>query len=115
MEHRWGRRFPLNAAVKLRLRTGAVVAGRIANASISGAFVNAASGLPIYTYVLLDLDSDGARQSGPECIPAYVVRVALDGVGLEWGEFAPPAIVARLPGGRRGRADLGAITPSASR
>ena len=102
MEHRWGKRFPLNdAAVKLRLRTGAVVAGRIANASISGAFVNAASGLPIYTYVLLDLDSDGARQSGPECIPAYVVRAALDGVGLEWSEFAPPAIVARLPSGRR--------------
>ena len=115
MEHRWGKRFPLNAAVKLRLRTGAVVVGRIVNVSPSGAFVHAASRLPIYTYVLLELDSDGARQSGPECISAHVVRAVLDGVGLEWSEFAPPAIVARLPGGRRGRADLGAITPSASR
>jgi hypothetical protein len=117
MEHRWGKRFPLNAAVKLRLRTGAVVAGGIANASLSGAFVQTTSRLPIYTYVLLELDSDGAQQSGPECIPAYVVRAAPDGVGLEWSEFAPPAVVARLPGRRRDRAKLGAIevSPSASR
>jgi hypothetical protein len=112
MEHRWGKRFPLNAAVKLRLRAGAVVAGRIANVSLSGAFVHAASRLPIYTYVLLELDSDGARQSGPEYIPAHVIRAALDGVGLEWSEFAPPAILARLPGGQRVRAKPGAIEVS---
>jgi hypothetical protein len=119
MEHRWGKRFPLNAAVKLRLRTGAVIAGGLANASLSGAFVYTTSRLPIYTYVLLEFDSDGAQQSGSglECIPAYVVRAAPDGVGLEWGEFAPPAVVARLPSRRRGRATLGAIevSPSASR
>ena len=118
MEHRWGKRFPLNTAVKLRLRSGAVVAGGIANASLSGAFVQTTSRLPIYTYVLLELDSDGVQQSGPECIPAYVVRTVPDGVGLEWSEFAPPAVVARLPNRRRGRAKLGAIevfTPSASR
>ncbi|MDB6014978.1 MAG: hypothetical protein JWL65_7228 [Gammaproteobacteria bacterium] len=117
MEHRWGKRFPLNAAVKLRLRTGAVVAGGIANASLSGAFVHTASRLPVYTYVLLELDTNGAWQSGPECIPAHVVRAAPDGVGLEWGEFAPPAVVGRLPGRRRARGELGAIevSPAASR
>jgi hypothetical protein len=112
MEHRWGKRFPLNEAVKLRLRTGAVVAGGIANASLSGAFVQTTSRLPINTYVLLELDSDGAQQSGPECIPAYVVRAEPDGVGLEWSEFAPPAILARLPGGQRVRAKPGAIEVS---
>jgi hypothetical protein len=114
MEHRWGKRFPLHEAVKLRLRTGAVVAGGIANASLSGAFVQTTSRLPINTYVLLELDSDGAQQSGPECIPAYVVRAVPDGVGLEWSEFAPPAVVARLPSRRRSRTNLGAIEVSPS-
>jgi hypothetical protein len=94
MEHRWGKRSALDIAVRLRLGSGAVEAGRIANASLSGAFVRTPTRLPAFTHVLVELG--GERQNRPHCIPAYVVRAALDGLGLEWSEFAPPAIASLL-------------------
>jgi len=96
MEHRWGKRSALDIPVRLRLRSGAVDAGRIANASLSGVFVRTPARLPVFTHVLVELEVGGAQQSRPHCIPAYVVRAAPDGVGLEWSEFAPPAIATLL-------------------
>jgi hypothetical protein len=92
MEHRWGKRSALDVAVRLRRGSGAVDTGRIANASLSGVFVRTTTRLPVFTRVLVELDGSGARQSAPERIPAYVVRAAPDGLGLEWSEFAPSAV-----------------------
>jgi PilZ domain len=96
MEHRWGKRSALDIGVRLRPGSGAVDTGRLVNASLSGAFVRTGHCLPAFTRVVVELDSGGARQSAPQRIPAYVVRVVPDGFGLEWNEFAPHAIAALL-------------------
>jgi hypothetical protein len=96
MEHRWGKRSALDIGVRLRLSSGAVDTGRLVNASLSGAFALTRHCLPGFTRVVVELDSGAARQSAPQRIPAYVVRVASDGLGLEWSEFAPPAIATLL-------------------
>jgi PilZ domain len=93
VEHRWGRRFSLDIAVRLRRTAGAAINGRIINTSLSGAFVRTDCHLPPFTHVLLDLDGDAASRGQPQSIEAYVVRASREGVGLEWCEFAPPAIV----------------------
>jgi hypothetical protein len=66
------------------------------NASLSGAFVRTGHCLPVFTRAVVDLDSGAARQSASQRIPAYVVRVAPDGLGVEWSEFAPPTIATLL-------------------
>jgi hypothetical protein len=96
MEHRWGKRAVLDIGVSLRLGSGTVDTGRLANASLSGAFLRTARRLPAFTRVVVELDSGTARQSAPQRVPAYVVRTAPDGLGLEWHEFAPPAIATLL-------------------
>jgi hypothetical protein len=96
MEHRWGKRSALDIGVRLRLGSGAVDTGRLVNASLSGAFVRTGHCLPAFTRVVVELESGAARQSAPQRTPAYVVRVAPDGLGLEWSEFAPPTIATLL-------------------
>ncbi len=95
MEHRWGKRCALDIGVRLCLGSGAVVAGRIANASLSGSFVHTACRLLPFTRVIVELES-GARPNTPQRIGAYVVRAAPDGLGLEWCDFAPDAIATLL-------------------
>ena len=111
MEHRWGKRSALDVGVRLRLGSGVVDMGRLVNASLSGAFVRTGYCLPAFTRVVVELDSGAARQSAPQRIPAYVVRVATDGLGLEWSEFAPPPLK-ELFGLIAGRTALGARLPS---
>jgi hypothetical protein len=97
MEHRWGKRSALDIGVGLHLGSGAVDMGRIANASLSGAFVCTTRRLPAFTRVVVEFEGGGSsRQGAPRCVPAYIVRTAPDGQGLEWYEFAPPAVAALL-------------------
>jgi hypothetical protein len=96
MEHRWGSRSALDTEVRLRLICGAADAGRIKNASLSGALVRTARRLPVFARVLVEFERGSTRGRERECVPAYVVRAAPDGVGLEWSEFAPPAIATLL-------------------
>jgi hypothetical protein len=96
MEHRWGKRSTLDLGVRLPLGSGAVDTGRIANASLSGAFLRTTRRLPAFTRVVVEFEGGSSRQSAPRCVPAYVVRTAPDGLGLEWYEFAPPAVAALL-------------------
>ena len=96
MEHRWGKRSTLDIGVGLHLGSGAVDTGRIANASLSGAFVRTTRRFPAFTRVIVEFEGGFSRQSAPRCVPAYGVRTAPDGHGLEWYEFAPPAVAALL-------------------
>jgi hypothetical protein len=95
MEHRWGKRSALDIGVRLCLASGAVSAGRLANASFSGAFVHTACRLLPFTRVIVELES-GARHNTPQRIGAYVARAEPDGLGLEWCDFAPDAIATLL-------------------
>jgi hypothetical protein len=98
VEHRWGKRSVLDAAVRLFSGSRAVVSGRITNASLSGAFIRTDARLPAFGYVLVELNGNGGSHRAPARIPAYVVRQTPDGVAVEWCEFAPPAITSLLTG-----------------
>jgi len=107
MEHRWGRRAAVEAAVRLHSGPNAA-SGRITNASLSGAFVRTSSRLPLFGYILVELPRDDSHHR-PPLVPAYVVREAADGLGLEWCEFAPPSIATLLS------ADSAPAEPSSER
>jgi hypothetical protein len=96
MEHRWGKRSTLDIGVRLHLGSGVVDTGRIANASLSGALVRTTRRLPAFTRVVVEFERGSSRQSAQRRAPAYVVRMASEGLGLEWYEFAPPAVAALL-------------------
>jgi PilZ domain len=80
MEHRWGERMPVRASVRVHCAKWDA-AGQLRDASLSGAFVHTRLQIAAWTHVELELSC--AR------IAAFVVRVANDGLGLEWCEFAP--------------------------
>ncbi|HZF24659.1 MAG TPA: PilZ domain-containing protein [Steroidobacteraceae bacterium] len=83
MEHRWGERIATRAAVRLHCAKWDA-AGHLKDASLSGAFVHTRLQVPAWTQIEVELSE--VR------IAAYVVRVAADGLGIEWSEFAPPVI-----------------------
>jgi hypothetical protein len=87
MEHRWGRRASLWTAVQLRSEHEGA-SGRVRDASASGAFVE--TRLRATPGSRIDIEFRGAW------IAASVVRTDEDGIGLEWYEFAPAAIVETL-------------------
>ncbi len=80
MEHRWGERMPVRASVRVHCAKWDA-AGQLRDASLSGAFVHTRLQIAAWTHVELELS--GTR------IAAFVVRVASDGLGVEWCEFAP--------------------------
>lgn len=87
MEHRWGRRTSLWTATRL-CSEAEKANGRIRDASVSGAFVETSARVAVNTCVQVEFR--GAW------ISACVVRADEDGLGLEWHEFAPAAIVETL-------------------
>jgi hypothetical protein len=87
MEHRWGRRTALWTSVQLRSESGGA-RGRVRDASASGAFIE--TSLRVAAGSRLEVEFRGAW------IAASAVRSDVDGMGLEWNEFAPPAIVETL-------------------
>jgi hypothetical protein len=114
MEHRWGERFPVELTVRLHSGSTTILESRLANASVSGALINTDVRLPIFSHVVIEFDV--ARRSGVagQRVPAYVVRHAPDGLGLEWQEFAPRPIVNLLETTLRGSGVPGrhaALTP----
>jgi hypothetical protein len=105
MEHRWGRRTSLWTTVRLRSEIGAAD-GRVRDASASGAFVE--TGLRITAGSRVEIEFRGAW------IAAIVVRADEGGLGLEWHEFAPAAVVAtleRIDELRQLKEDYGRILP----
>jgi hypothetical protein len=96
MEHRWGRRAPVDVAVTLRLASGALETARIVNLSLSGALLRTQARLPAYSRVTVKLDVCDYIRGAPQLVLAHVVREAPGGVGIEWSEFSPPAICALL-------------------
>ena len=103
MEHRWGERFPVELTVRLHSGSTTILNSRLANASVSGALIETDIRLPVFSHVIIEFDV--ARRSGitGQRVPAYVVRHAPAGLGLEWQEFAPRPIVSLLETTLRGR------------
>lgn len=92
MEHRWGERVPVRQTVQLACGASPPVAGVLENVSSSGAFVHTQGRGPPRGPVDVILQQGGLGGSRFVRLPAYVVREAENGVGIEWCEFAPRAI-----------------------
>lgn len=96
MEHRWGIRKTLEVGVKLYVGAKPPRLGRLIEASSSGAYIATRTPLPVMTRIHLALGWDGLQRTDRHRIAAYVVRSDAGGMGIEWQEFAPPAVVALI-------------------
>ena len=99
MEHRWGVRHLLDISVRLDDRPQLLTFARLKNASASGAYVETRVALPMLSRMWIELDWD--RRDDSNRIAACVVRTEQDGVGLEWCDFAPRAVLALIERARR--------------
>ena len=96
MDTRLGERVALHLAIRITTtRPQAMSIGRLMNLSRSGALI---VGCDLQLFSLIQVDLDPQRTLKPEegRLAAYVTRVAEAGVGIEWCEFAPPAVAALL-------------------
>jgi hypothetical protein len=93
MDTRLGERVALHRAIRIvGTRPPMSGIGRLLNLSRSGAFI-AGCDLQLFSLVHVDLDPHQASQGAEVRAAAYVTRVELDGVGVEWCEFAPAAVI----------------------
>jgi hypothetical protein len=121
MEHRCGRRSPLDMSGRLHLSSGRVIEGRLKNLSLSGALMHTDGPVPLLSRVVLEVDNDDLRQAHLHRITGYVVREATQGIGIEWAEFAPTAVTvllswsaARLPANGKSQRTQNSHRPAAS-
>ncbi|MGH8316716.1 MAG: PilZ domain-containing protein [Steroidobacteraceae bacterium] len=110
MEHRWGTRHSLDVSVRLDGRPQLLTFARLKNASASGAYVETRSGPAMLSRVWVEIDGHLHCRNDFNRVAAYVVRKDEQGVGLEWCDFAPRAILALIERPRRlvarGRRDV---------
>lgn len=95
MEHRWGHRLEVNEPVRLRVRGGQWVNGRIRNASISGAFIATRLSVTPLAHISVRFPkSRGTRteELGAQELEGQVVRSTRTGLAIEWLEFAPARV-----------------------
>jgi hypothetical protein len=101
MEHRWGRRYDTDVAVRFVALPGTIGTGRVTNISLTGAFMETSCKLRLLCVVYIEgLDSNKERdkRGAAKRLAATVVRRCSAGVGLEWCDrwsfAAPPAAAA---------------------
>jgi hypothetical protein len=91
MEHRWGVRRPCRARVCVSAGAAIAGVGRLVNVSMSGALLETALPLPLFSQIAVAvLRADGCKHAVE--LMATVVRIANDGVGIEWCESAEGSI-----------------------
>jgi hypothetical protein len=91
MEHRWGQRVRVDIPVRLEVPPASVVAGRILDLSVSGAWISGELEQHLSAEIaVVFLPQPGS--SSLHRIPAFVARARLEGIGVEWRELAPPLI-----------------------
>ena len=96
MEHRWGQRVTLETPVKLAVAGRTLGRGVLRNVSISGALIETALELSVFSNLVVSLPAAGESTPGSTDLPACVVRRALGGFAVEWRDMACPEIVALL-------------------
>lgn len=97
MEHRVGTRVNLHTQAELRV-SGAVRAAVVRNASLTGAFLESATSLPLLSRVeLRPVDTE------EQWLEACVIRVEEDGMGLEWLDAGVHTVQALLCANRTTR------------
>jgi hypothetical protein len=96
MEHRWGHRQAIDKFVRLKLRSGFGGCGRLRNVSISGAWVTTELPVRPMSYVQLQFVAMQEGRRSVVQVEGQVVRTSPHGFGIEWYEFAHPAVLAFL-------------------
>jgi hypothetical protein len=105
MEHRWGQRVTLEIPVTLAVAGRTLGRGVLRNASISGALIETALELPVFSNLVVSLPSHGESAPRSADLHACLVRRAPAGFAVEWRDMACPAIVALLERATGRRAD----------
>ena len=85
MEHRWGRRRPCRARVRISTGAGVSGLGRLGNVSMNGAFLETAVPLPLFAQLAIAMLRDDGATHELE-FTAVVVRRDANGVGIEWSD-----------------------------
>jgi hypothetical protein len=96
MEHRWGQRREINRFVRLRVRSGSIGFGRIRDVSISGAWIATRLPVTLLSYVQIGFTAMRHGRRTVARIEGLIVRITSHGFGVEWCEFAHPAVLAIL-------------------
>jgi hypothetical protein len=89
MEHRWGQRITIEVPVVLAVDGRTLGRGLLRNASISGALIETALELPVFSNLVVTIPAAGD-------LAASIVRCAPGGFAVEWRDMACPSIVALL-------------------
>jgi PilZ domain len=93
MEHRWGERIAIDIPIRLTLTRSKVVGiGRLTNLSLSGGLISSAVELRVLSHIHIALRGPRLPKSEALNIAAFVSRRGEHEFGIEWLEFAPPAI-----------------------
>ncbi len=79
-EHRWGIRMNLAAAAEIRVADGHRTLALVRDASLSGAFLESTSGLPLLARIAV------RPLAKSDWLEAVVVRVEASGMAIEWLE-----------------------------
>jgi hypothetical protein len=88
-ESRWGDRVRVNIPVQVSTNALADGVGRMKNLSLSGALVKADVDWGLHTLIKVRFQMPSQRATA---ITAYVSRKTVEGVGVEWCEFAPSVV-----------------------
>jgi hypothetical protein len=86
MDHRWGRRQPTDVAVRVIAKWGARGKGRLADVSLTGAYLETPMTLRLHSLIFVACAEKDLADGIGKRIAANVVRRDARGVGLEWCE-----------------------------
>ena len=92
MEHRWGERVQVDYAVRVTAHRFSVRDGRLADVSVSGAFIEADFEARMLSRIQLTIILPLCPKHECPVVDAYIARKYKHGFGIEWCEFAPRAI-----------------------
>lgn len=96
MEHRWGQRFEVDILVRVHSRPYTVRTGRLTDVSMSGGFIASSVELRELRRLQIALVLPHRFSQATPVISAYVARRQRDGIGVEWCDFAPQAVLQLL-------------------
>jgi hypothetical protein len=92
MEHRWGERVQVDFPVRVTAHRYSVRDGRLADLSVSGALVKAEFEARVLSRIQVAIVLPLWPKHESPVIEAYVARKFKHAFGIEWCEFAPPAV-----------------------
>jgi hypothetical protein len=96
MEHRWGQRVQVDFPVRVTAHRYSVRDGRLADLSVSGALVEADFGGRVLSRIQIAIVLPLWPKHEAPIVEAYVARKLKHRFGIEWCEFAPPAVTELL-------------------